>query len=213
MKSDEFRFTTFKYRLVYTSDTLCTRYRWGHQFYNEIDTLLPIVIHIMDETKLLWFTPHPAIYKALPERYSYLQGIYGQLICLKKKNPKRQYNHCKRQVVWWIDRDCFRRGQASCKIRAPPMSTISSNSATVHSPMTNSSASKMAFLRHIAGNIFFLIRLIDWRNCRKVSRGAYHSFRLRAPPYWLIIRLEIRSEQNACPAEARRRSSRPSRHN
>lgn len=96
MKGDPLKFTQHNFELTHNSDTLCTRHHWGHRFYNEIDTLLPVVINISDEAMILWFTSHPDIFTALPERYSYLQGVYKQLICLRKKNPDRQY------VNYWV---------------------------------------------------------------------------------------------------------------
>jgi hypothetical protein len=80
----------FKFSMVDNSDILCTTHRWGDSFYNKIDTLLPVVINISDETKILWFTPHTDIFKALPSRYQHLERIYDELICIKKRNPKHQ---------------------------------------------------------------------------------------------------------------------------
>ncbi len=91
MQGDTSKYTQHKFLLKYSSDTLCTKHRWGHRFYNEIDTLLPVIINVSDETIIFWFTPHPDIFEALPERYLHLQDIYKQLICLKEKYPDQQF--------------------------------------------------------------------------------------------------------------------------
>lgn len=93
----------FKFCLADNSDTLCTKHRWGDLFYNRIDTLVPIVIKISDETMILWFTPHPDIFSALPDRYKYLEHIYQELKCIKRKNPEHQivnyWNKSRNQVL------------------------------------------------------------------------------------------------------------------
>jgi hypothetical protein len=96
------RYSTYDFYLDYDSDTACTKFRWGHEFYQKIDTLVPIVIHISDEEKILWFTSHESLFAALPVRYAFLKDIYLTLKCIKRKSPKRQlvnYWSEKRNVV------------------------------------------------------------------------------------------------------------------
>jgi hypothetical protein len=82
--------TQFEFRLLYKSNLSCTTYRWGHPFYNEIDTLIPIVSRLGNEEQIFWFNAHPSIFQKLPEKYSGLASVYQNLSRVKKKNPNHQ---------------------------------------------------------------------------------------------------------------------------
>jgi hypothetical protein len=86
--------TNFDFHMVYSTDTACTRYRWGHDFYTKVDTLVPVVINIGNENQILWFTPSASFFKSLPIRYQYLEDVFNELKCCKKSNPDHQFtNH------------------------------------------------------------------------------------------------------------------------
>ncbi len=92
-KADPQKFTTFDFNLFYLSDTACSTYRWGHKFYNQIDRLVPVVAEVGNTPKILWFPPKHSFFKALPERYQYLEGIYQEIKCVKRRNPQHQIVH------------------------------------------------------------------------------------------------------------------------
>lgn len=83
--------THFAFYVKHESDTACTTHRWGDPFYEQIDTLIPVVVQLKDDVKVLWFTPHPSIFEALPERYAYLENVLENLKCAKRKNPDHQF--------------------------------------------------------------------------------------------------------------------------
>ena len=57
-----------------------------------MDTLIPVVIN-NQAGQIFWFTPHQSFFDLLPERYSYLRNTYKNLICLKKKYPKKTFTN------------------------------------------------------------------------------------------------------------------------
>jgi len=86
--------TNYDFHMVYSTDTACTRYRWGHDFYTKVDTLVPVVINIGNKNQVLWFTPPASFFKSLPIRYQYLEDVFNELKCCKKINPDHQFtNH------------------------------------------------------------------------------------------------------------------------
>jgi len=88
--NDKNKFTTYAFYSADGSDTACTSHRWGDKFYQQIDTLIP-VISVLDSGQITWFTPHKSIFAALPERYRYLENVYDHLLCLKKQSPNHQF--------------------------------------------------------------------------------------------------------------------------
>jgi hypothetical protein len=90
--------TNKKYYLIYTSDTSCITYRWRDPFYNEIDTLLPVLY----KDYIYWFTSNSSIFNDLPSKYKHLEATLNNLKCLKKKFPNKKlvnYWEEKRNVV------------------------------------------------------------------------------------------------------------------
>lgn len=83
--------THHKFHLEHQSNINCTTHRWGDSFYNEIDTLVPIIIPFDTDKRVFWFTAHPDLFKALPPRYTKLEAIYRNLKCIKEKNPSHQF--------------------------------------------------------------------------------------------------------------------------
>ena len=89
---DEERITTFnKFFVACTSNSQFEPDGSGN-FYSSMDTLIPVIIN--DQAgQIFWFTPHESFFNLLPERYSYLRATYKNLICLKKKYPKRTFTN------------------------------------------------------------------------------------------------------------------------
>ena len=83
--------TRNEYYMAYDSDTACTKYRWGHPFYSAIDTLVPVLVNLNQETKILWFTPHASFFRELPDRFDHLESIYSHLKCLKRSDPSKRF--------------------------------------------------------------------------------------------------------------------------
>lgn len=83
------------------TDTLCTTEMWGSDFYEEADTLLPVLAtDFTYKNRIFWFIPSDSIFRVLPYRYQYLKKKFGNLKCVKRNNPDRQIvNH------WDINRN------------------------------------------------------------------------------------------------------------
>lgn len=89
---NEERITTFnKFYVAYTTNFQFEPDGSGN-FYSSMDTLIPVVIN-NQAGQIFWFTPHESFFNLLPERYSYLRTTYKNLICLKKKYPKRTFTN------------------------------------------------------------------------------------------------------------------------
>jgi hypothetical protein len=88
----EERITTYnKYFVAYTTNSHFEPDGSG-DFYSSMDTLVPVLTN--NQTgQIFWFTPHDSFFNSLPERYSYLRSTYKNLICLKKKYPKRTFTN------------------------------------------------------------------------------------------------------------------------
>ncbi len=74
------------FNAVHQSNLTCTNKRWNSPFYNEIDTLIPVIV----DDKIYWHLAIPAVLDSLPKRYNYLKDTYANLKYLKKRNPKKQ---------------------------------------------------------------------------------------------------------------------------
>jgi hypothetical protein len=85
------------------TDTLCTTERWGSEFYERVDTLVPVIPNeFKNGNKIFWFQASDSFFRVIPERYRYLHETFRNLKCLKKANPgKNIVNHwdIKRNVV------------------------------------------------------------------------------------------------------------------
>ena len=85
------------------TDTMCTTERWGAAFYQNVDTLVPVLPkEFTNKNMIFWFLPSDSIFKVLPERYRHLANTFKNLKCLKKANPERNIvNHweIKRNVI------------------------------------------------------------------------------------------------------------------
>ncbi len=89
---DEERITTFnKFFVAYATNSQFEPDGSGN-FYSSMDTLIPVVIN-NQAGQIFWFTPHESFFNLLPDRYSYLRTTYKNLICLKKKYPKRTFTN------------------------------------------------------------------------------------------------------------------------
>ncbi|MBN1181269.1 MAG: T9SS type A sorting domain-containing protein [Bacteroidales bacterium] len=72
------------------TDTLCTSERWESDFYNEVDTLVPVFTKgLTYKDNIFWFVPSDTFFSILPSRYEYLKNIYENLKCIKKQNPDK----------------------------------------------------------------------------------------------------------------------------
>ena len=74
------------FNAVYVSNLSCSDKRWNSPFYNEIDTLIPVIV----ENRIYWHLAIPAVLDSLPKRYNYLKETYANLKHLKKQNPEKQ---------------------------------------------------------------------------------------------------------------------------
>ncbi len=74
------------FNAVYISNHSCSNKRWDSPFYNEIDTLLPVIVN----EDIYWFLAIPEVLDSLPLRYNYLKEAYSNLKCLKKQFPEKQ---------------------------------------------------------------------------------------------------------------------------
>jgi hypothetical protein len=70
----------------------------GPDFYSVIDTLVPVIVDVK-EPSIYWFTPTENFFKALPERYQYLNETIKNLKYLKQKCPNKSF------VNYWIPRE------------------------------------------------------------------------------------------------------------
>ena len=61
-------------------------------FYLSMDTLVPVITN-NKAGHIFWYTPHKDFFHALPERYKYLESVYQNLICLKRKYPDRTFTN------------------------------------------------------------------------------------------------------------------------
>lgn len=95
--------TNLPFQMLYTTDTTSINER-GHHIYEMADTLIPIQTIIIDKPIILWFTPHPAIFDSLPERYKYIKKTYDNLRCIKKLNPNHHIvNYWKKEETFELD--------------------------------------------------------------------------------------------------------------
>jgi len=62
----------------------------GPQFYETIDTLVPIVVE-SQKREIYWFTPTKSLFNKLPDRYSYIETVIKNLQHLKKTCPKKTF--------------------------------------------------------------------------------------------------------------------------
>jgi len=86
------RITTFnKFFVAYVTNSQYEPAGSGN-FYSSMDTLIPVITN-NQVGQIFWFTPHESIFNLLPDRYSYLRTTYKNLICLKKKYPKRTFTN------------------------------------------------------------------------------------------------------------------------
>ncbi len=84
--------TTFnKFFVAYTTNSQFEPDGSGN-FYSSMDTLIPVVTN-NQAGQIFWFTPHESVFNLLPDRYKYLKSTYKNLICLKKKYPKRSFTN------------------------------------------------------------------------------------------------------------------------
>jgi hypothetical protein len=84
--------TTFnKFFIAYTTNSQFEPDGSGN-FYSSMDTLIPVVSN-NQAGQIFWFTPHESVFNLLPDRYKYLKSTYKNLICLKKKYPKRSFTN------------------------------------------------------------------------------------------------------------------------
>jgi hypothetical protein len=74
------------YNAMHISNQLCSNKRWNAPFYNEIDTLVPVIVN----DDIYWFLAISAVLDSLPYRYNYLKDAYSNLKCLKKQFPEKQ---------------------------------------------------------------------------------------------------------------------------
>jgi hypothetical protein len=81
-------YTKLPFYMIDLTDTLNTDY--SRNLFNCYDTLVAVQTIITNKPFILWFTPHPAIFNSLPDRYSYLKEVYGCLKQIKKLNPEQQ---------------------------------------------------------------------------------------------------------------------------
>jgi hypothetical protein len=89
---EEERITTFnKFFVAYVTNSQFEPAGSGN-FYSSMDTLIPVITN-NQVGQIFWFTPHESFFNLLPERYSYLRTTYKNLICLKKKYPKRTFTN------------------------------------------------------------------------------------------------------------------------
>jgi len=73
------------------SSLSCDEYTLGSpDFYNVIDTLVPIVVEAA-MTRIYWFTPTPSLFGTLPARYSYIQENIDNLKYLKKTCSQKSF--------------------------------------------------------------------------------------------------------------------------
>lgn len=87
---EEERITTFnKFFVAYVTNSQFEP-EGSANFYSSMDTLIPVVTN-NQAGHIFWFTPHKSFFNLLPERYNYLESTYENLICLKKKYPKRTF--------------------------------------------------------------------------------------------------------------------------
>jgi hypothetical protein len=89
---EEERTTTFnKFFVAYVTNSQFEPEGSGN-FYSSMDTLIPVITNIQSG-HIFWFTPDESFFSLLPERYNYLSSTYKNLICLKKKYPKRTFTN------------------------------------------------------------------------------------------------------------------------
>lgn len=83
---------SFTFSGIYITDTNCTTFRWGHQFYEEVDTLMPVFVDVpCMGMQIFWFNVNDDLFNVLPERYQHLKPAFENLLCSKKKNPNHTF--------------------------------------------------------------------------------------------------------------------------
>jgi hypothetical protein len=78
----------------------------GPQFYETIDTLVPIVVEAK-KTQIFWFTPTKSLFSKLPDRYSYIETVIKNVQNLKKTCPQKTYINYWSQGVSVFDKINF----------------------------------------------------------------------------------------------------------
>jgi hypothetical protein len=61
-------------------------------FYSSMDTLVPVTINDK-QGRIFWFTPDKSLFRLLPPRYGFLESVYENLKCLKKKYPEKSFTN------------------------------------------------------------------------------------------------------------------------
>jgi len=93
--------TNFEFYRVITTSINYEPYFRAEFFYSSLDTLVPIILRISNPEEfesrhpdeIYWFNPHKSLFDKLPERYSYLRGVYDNLRCLKSKYPEKSFTN------------------------------------------------------------------------------------------------------------------------